>query len=186
MVSESAWGGIPTGRREFHCCRRVLRDCPRVIRPLCTPSLERAQSSLEPDGTNPARFLSNPLSKPFTFKKPPLEAAMKSARRNFLRTIPIVLAVAAASPSSELLAQAKPAAAGPKLEESDPQAKALGYVHDATKADKAKFANWKPGETCDGCGQFKGKPKDAFGPCTIFGNKQVAGKGWCTAWQKKT
>ena len=107
---------------------------------------------------------------------------MKKERRSFLRTIPIALAVAAQSP--ELLAQAK-AAAGPKLEENDPQAKALGYVHDATKADKAKFANWKPGESCSGCLQFKGKPNDAFGPCTIFGNKQVNAKGWCTAWQKK-
>jgi hypothetical protein len=114
----------------------------------------------------------------------PLEAAVKSERRSFLRTIPIVLAVAAAR-SADVLAQAKPAAAGPKLDEGDPQAKALGYVHDASKADKAKFANWKPGEICNGCLQFKGKPKDAFGPCTIFGNKQVAGKGWCTAWQKK-
>jgi hypothetical protein len=156
-----------------------LRDCPCTIRPLFTPSLARAQSSLEPDGTNRARFLSNPLS-----KEPPLEAAMKNERRSFLRTIPAALAVAAAAQSPHLLAQAKPAA-GPKLDESDPQAKALGYVHDASKADKAKFANWKPGETCNGCLQFKGKPKDSFGPCTIFGNKQVAAKGWCTAFQKK-
>ena len=110
---------------------------------------------------------------------------MKNERRSFLRTIPIALAVAAAAQSPDLLAQAKPAAAGPKLDEADPQAKALGYVHDAAKADKAKFANWKPGENCAGCLQFKGKPKDAFGPCTIFGNKQVNAKGWCTAWQKK-
>ncbi|HEX2651668.1 MAG TPA: high-potential iron-sulfur protein [Burkholderiales bacterium] len=109
---------------------------------------------------------------------------MKDERRSFLRTIPLVFVVAASTQASQVLAQAKPAA-GPKLEENDPQAKALGYVHDATKADKAKFANWKPGEICDGCVQFKGKPKDAFGPCTIFGNKQVAAKGWCTAWQKK-
>lgn len=111
---------------------------------------------------------------------------MQNERRSFLRTIPLALAGAAAARPAGLLAQAKPAAAaGPKLDESDPQAKALGYVHDATKADKAKFANWKPGETCNGCLQFKGKAKDAFGPCAIFGSKQVAAKGWCTAWQKK-
>ena len=110
---------------------------------------------------------------------------MKNERRSFLRFIPLTLAVAAAARAPAALAQAK-AAAGPKLDEKDPQAMALGYVHDATKADKAKFSNWKPGETCSGCLQFKGQPKDAFGPCTIFGNKQVAAKGWCTAWQKKT
>src|SRR4029078_12188254 len=67
------------------------------------------------------------------FQSHPFEAAMKNERRSFLRTIPIAFAVAAATQSPDLLAQAKPGGAGPKLDESDPQAKALGYVHDASK-----------------------------------------------------
>jgi high potential iron-sulfur protein len=106
---------------------------------------------------------------------------MKNGRRQFLHVVPIAFAGLALGAR----AQTKPPAGGGKLDENDPQAKALGYVHDAKKADKAKFPNWKEGEVCDNCVQFKGKPKDAFGPCQIFQNKQVAGKGWCSAWQKK-
>ena len=73
----------------------------------------------------------------------------------------------------------------PKLDPKDPQAVALGYVADATKADKAKFANYAAGHECANCHQFQGKAGDAFGPCLIFGGKQVSSHGWCSAWVKK-
>ncbi|MGH8705767.1 MAG: high-potential iron-sulfur protein [Burkholderiales bacterium] len=79
----------------------------------------------------------------------------------------------------------KKADAAPRLDEKDQQAAALGYKHDATKADKKKFANWAAGQTCENCGQYQGKPKDAWGPCAIFPGKQVAAKGWCAVWVKK-
>lgn len=103
---------------------------------------------------------------------------MRSERRKFLRAGPMVLAAVA-------LARTGGAQAAPHLDPNDATAKALGYAPDAAKADKAKFPNWKAGETCSGCVQFKGKPAAAWGPCQIFPGKEVSGKGWCSAWQKK-
>ena len=72
-----------------------------------------------------------------------------------------------------------------KLDEKDPQAVALGYVEDATKADKAKFPKYAAGQTCASCQLYQGKAGDASGPCAIFAGKHVAAKGWCSAYMKK-
>lgn len=71
-----------------------------------------------------------------------------------------------------------------KIEESDPQAAALGYKDDATKVDKAKFPKYAPGQVCLNCQLYVGtQPPTA--PCAIFANKHVAAGGWCSAWVKK-
>lgn len=72
-----------------------------------------------------------------------------------------------------------------RVDEKDPQAQALGYKHDATKVDKAKFTNYQAGQTCANCTQYQGKPKDEWGGCAIFPGKQVNAKGWCSAYVKK-
>ena len=72
-----------------------------------------------------------------------------------------------------------------KLDEKDPQAVALGYVADTTKADKKKFAKHTADQKCNNCGLYQGKATDAAGGCPLFGTKQVAGAGWCSAWVKK-
>jgi hypothetical protein len=72
-----------------------------------------------------------------------------------------------------------------KLDEKDAQAIALGYVHDATKADIKKFPKFAAGQLCNNCALFQGKASDAWGGCPLFPGKQVAGKGWCSAWAKK-
>jgi len=69
--------------------------------------------------------------------------------------------------------------------ENDPQATGLGYKADASKVDKAKFPKYAAGQTCANCALYQGKPADAAGGCPIFPGKQVAGKGWCSAWAKK-
>ena len=69
---------------------------------------------------------------------------------------------------------------------SDPQAVALGYVDDAAKVDKAKYASFVAGSNCGNCALFGGKAGDASGPCPLFGGKQVAAKGWCSGYSKKT
>jgi len=97
-------------------------------------------------------------------------------RRKFIQIVP----VAGAS-----LIVGQSAFAQAKLEESDAQAKALGYVHDATKVDKTKQAKFAAGQNCHSCQLFQGKPTDAWGGCPLFGVKQVAGGGWCSAWAKK-
>jgi hypothetical protein len=73
----------------------------------------------------------------------------------------------------------------PMVDEADATAKALGYVADATKADKKKFAQYAAGQTCETCQLYQGKAKEASGGCTLFPNKLVTAKGWCSAWVKK-
>jgi hypothetical protein len=77
------------------------------------------------------------------------------------------------------------AAQGAKVDEKDPQAVALGYVHDATKADKKKYAKYAAGQACGNCALYQGKAGDAAGPCPLFAGKQVDAKGWCSAYAKK-
>lgn len=99
-----------------------------------------------------------------------------TARRQFIQWIPAAgLAVMAA----------RQAHAQAKLDEKDPQAAALGYVSDATKADKAKFKNYAAGQHCGNCQLFQGKPTDATGACPLFAGKVVATAGWCSAYAKK-
>jgi len=98
-------------------------------------------------------------------------------RRTFLlQLVPATLAVGAS-----LRANAQAA----KVEESDPAAKGVGYVHDASKVDAAKYKTYVKGSVCSGCQLYQGKPTDAWGACPIVGMKQVNAKGWCTAWVKK-
>ena len=76
-------------------------------------------------------------------------------------------------------------AQGARVDEKDATAQSLGYKHDATKVDKAKFSKIQAGQTCANCTLYQGKPADAWGGCPIFPGKQVAGKGWCSAYVKK-
>ena len=99
-----------------------------------------------------------------------------SNRRTFMFQVAAAGAGALAAGGS--LAQAK-------LEENDPQAVALGYKHDSTKVDKVKYPKHDASQKCNNCQLFTGKPADAWGPCALFPNKQVAGPGWCSAWVKK-
>ena len=100
-------------------------------------------------------------------------------RRDFLKAGSLAVVSAA------IAGGAGAAAPAPRVDEKDPQAVSLGYKHDATKVDKAKFPKYAPGQACANCTLFQGKPTDAWAPCPIFANKQVAGKGWCSAYVKK-
>ena len=80
---------------------------------------------------------------------------------------------------------AREAFAQAKVAESDPQAAALGYKADAGKVDKAKFPKFAAGQNCANCALYQGKGSDAYANCAIFPGKQVAGKGWCSAYAKK-
>jgi hypothetical protein len=88
------------------------------------------------------------------------------------------MAAGAALSSARAMAQAK-------LGENEPQAAALGYKHDTNAVDKAKFPKHDASQTCANCQLFQGKPNDEWGGCAIFAGKQVAAKGWCSAWIKK-
>ena len=89
--------------------------------------------------------------------------------------------------SAAVLAGVRPALAAdtPHLAESDPTAKALGYVEDASKVDKTKFPAYKPGAHCATCNFFQGKAAEAYAPCQIFPGKSVSSKGWCASHSPK-
>ena len=99
---------------------------------------------------------------------------MSNTRRVFLMT----LAAGGAALSTVARAQAK-------LDEKDPQAVALGYVADATKADVKKYPKYAAGQSCSSCALYQGKAGDAAGNCPLFAGKQVNVKGWCSAYAKK-
>lgn len=74
----------------------------------------------------------------------------------------------------------------PHVSQSDPLAKSLGYTDEASKADKAKFSNYKPGEVCSKCRFYMGSSGQKYGPCQIFVGKDVSATGWCTSFAAKT
>jgi hypothetical protein len=98
-----------------------------------------------------------------------------STRRTFLMQVAVAGTALAASQAQ---AQAK-------VDEKDPQAAALGYVADTTKADTKKFPKHTKDQKCTNCALFQGKATDATGGCPLFAGKVVAGPGWCSAWAKK-
>ena len=100
-------------------------------------------------------------------------------RRGFGRVCAGLVAVAVAGGS-----RAVRAADLPPVDENNPQAKALGYVADAAKVDKAKFPAFVEGSHCATCQLYQGGTADA-GPCPLFAGSAVAAKGWCSAYAKK-
>ena len=104
-------------------------------------------------------------------------------RRTFVK-IAALTATALAATTREVLSQSsKVARQDGMVDPSDRVAVLLGYVEDATKADSAKFSQYKPGQNCGNCQLYLGSGPTA--PCTVFGNKQVPAAGWCSAWAKK-
>lgn len=97
-------------------------------------------------------------------------------RRTFL------IAVAGASSAAMFAASARAQTA---VAETDAQAQGVGYRADATKVDKAKFPKYAAGQLCSNCALYQGKPTDATAACPLFPGKVVAGKGWCSAYNKK-
>ena len=101
---------------------------------------------------------------------------MSISRRNFLK------GTVAAGTVMTFFGKAN---AGTPVSESDPQAKSLGYVANASKADKAKFPKFAAGENWGSWSLYQGKAGAPAGPCPIFAGKDVAAAGWCSAYVKK-
>ncbi len=101
----------------------------------------------------------------------------QSNRRTFM--------LQAAACGSALGAAGSAFAQPPKLDEKDPQAVALGYLHDTAKVDGKKYPNHKKAQNCTNCALYQGKATDAWAMCPLFAGKLVAGPGWCSAWAKK-
>ena len=101
---------------------------------------------------------------------------MSISRRNFLKGTVV---------AGTVMTFFGKANAGTPVSESDPQAKSLGYVANASKADKAKFPKFAAGQNCGTCSLYQGKAGAPAGPCPIFAGKDVAAAGWCSAYVKK-
>lgn len=95
-------------------------------------------------------------------------------------------AATAAKPAAG--AAAAPAAAAgalPMLSPTDPAAKALGYIEDATKVDAKANPTFKAGQDCANCLQWTDKNrKAATSKCNLFPGKMVKSAGWCKVWVK--
>jgi hypothetical protein len=82
-------------------------------------------------------------------------------------------------------AETRPSGELPRLEESDPQARSLAYVHDASKVDPAMQPRYEPGQECANCALYLGADGDEWGGCSIFPGKLVNAKGWCSVYAPK-
>ncbi|WP_206997993.1 high-potential iron-sulfur protein [Trinickia mobilis] len=98
---------------------------------------------------------------------------MKATRRSFL--------IASVGVGSSLILAQRVNALEP-LSESDPQALSYGYQADASKVDKRKFSTYQAGQECANCSLYQGKAGAPSGGCVLFGAKQVAAHGWCSAY----
>lgn len=102
---------------------------------------------------------------------------MDPERRDLLKAGSIILvALAAQARAVHSHAQARPL---PRLAEDDPLAQKLGYHHSSAKVDAKKFPAHRRGQDCDDCAHYKGRKREAWGPCDIFPGKSVNAKGWC-------
>ena len=112
--------------------------------------------------------------------------ANKSLNTNRRRFIKLgAVSVAAVPLASLVVGKVAWAEELPHLDESDPQAQGLGYVHDATQVDTAKFTKYAEGQHCMTCQLYQGKEGEEWGACAIFPGKAVNANGWCSAWVAK-
>lgn len=108
---------------------------------------------------------------------------MDNSRRIFFKR---GLGVVAAVSVAQLVANRVAFAADmPHVDPASPQASGLGYVEDATKVDKAKFARYADGQKCGVCALYQGGEGSEWGGCGIFAGQAVAAAGWCSAFAPK-
>ena len=109
-----------------------------------------------------------------------MKSNVKVARRTFLRNT-LVAGTAIPLAGIPIILRAD----GEKVAESDPTAKALGYLHDATAVDTQKYPNRATPEGqkqfCHNCKLYEAGA-DGWGGCSIFPGKLVNAEGWCSAW----
>ena len=75
------------------------------------------------------------------------------------------------------------AVATEKIEENDPTAIVLGYVHNANASQELqRLTSYGSTQFCDNCMQYGVTATDGWGTCAIFPGARVAAKGWCKVW----
>jgi len=103
-------------------------------------------------------------------------------RRTVLKN---ALAGLAALPAAGLIERAAAQGSQPHLDEKDPLAVAMAYVHDVKKVDANKTPQYKKGAHCANCMQIQGKDGEEWRGCNIFPGKLVNANGWCKVWVAK-
>lgn len=105
------------------------------------------------------------------------------SRRKFLQSLAVALPAGTVLLNHEIQAQDLP-----QIEESDPVAKALVYVHDVADVDTSNplAARFETGQDCSNCAQIQGEEGSEWRPCGIFPGKLVNNAGWCSVWVAKT
>ena len=103
-----------------------------------------------------------------------------SSRRALLRALPATLL-----PVVWLTPVSARAQAPALLQEDNPAAQQLGYVADAQRVDRTRFAQYVAGQTCRNCDLYGGEAADSQGGCQLFYGVEVKAAGWCSAWKPK-
>jgi hypothetical protein len=78
----------------------------------------------------------------------------------------------------------KDADAQSTVNESDPQAAALGYRNLASNVD-SRFKKYTSGQNCSNCALFS-NASNGLGRCPLFANKFVSASGWCSAYAARS
>ena len=106
-------------------------------------------------------------------------------RRNFMKTSVTAAVVLPTMTAGNALADNHEK----RIEETNPQAQALGYKHNAEEVDTSRFPRRASAEgkqqLCNNCQFYIGDTSAEWAPCSLFANKYVKGSGWCNAWAKK-
>src|SRR5262245_56583511 len=92
------------------------------------------------------------------------------SRRGLLKN---ALVTTAFVPAIGLIATDAHAAELTPLDPNEPGPKAFGFVNDATKVDTKAHPTYAAGQHCSVCAQFRGKPVDTRGGCSIFTDHSV-------------
>ena len=104
------------------------------------------------------------------------------SRRRFLNAS---IAVGLALPLPAMLGrEANAAEPMPQLDEAEPTAKALRYVHDASQVDAATRGG--DDRLCRSCRFYTDATAEPWGPCSLFPGKAVNANGWCSGWVART
>lgn len=153
----------------------------KLIEPFSTPGPRRPEA--------PGPTLQGPLLRDAVLHASRRIRTISHSRRYFLRS---ALRGLAALPffGLTLEARAVSAEAGlPKLAEDDPEARALGYVQDAGRADATRFAQRSGPESaqqlCRRCQFFSAAGDSAWGTCVIFPERLVNADRWCSNWYER-
>lgn len=107
---------------------------------------------------------------------------MKNPTKNLTRRQFVSIGVVASLAGIPAIASTRGAAAAglPRLDEADSTAKALSYVHDASRVDGATRGG--DDRICLTCRFYTDATAQSWGPCSLFPGKAVNANGWCKGW----